>query len=86
VSATAYLKRLELISRSIRHGSAKTVVVSVPTQLIPIENNVEMDVLVTPESRAAADEILQALDVSEHDLVIEVGRFTDELPELISVT
>ena len=85
MSATAYLKRLEAISARIRHGSAKTVVISVPTQLIPIECSVQMDAVVTPESRAAADEILQALDVNEHDLVIEVGRFTGEVPELISV-
>jgi hypothetical protein len=54
---------------------------------------------VPPEVRAAADELLHAIDVGDEDMVIEVARFYEALktngdsepqppptPELISVT
>lgn len=82
-----FLKRLEQIGNTIRYRNAKTIVIAVPTQLLPIEGSVEMDATVTEETRAAVDEILQALGVGEQDTVIEIARYTGiELPELISVT
>ena len=39
----------ELLGRTVHHRNAKTIVIAVPTQLIPIAGTVENDAVVTPE-------------------------------------
>ena len=86
MNSTGFLKRLEQVGRTLSFRNEKTVVVTVPTKLIPIEGSVECDAVVTEETRTAVDEILQAIGVGDQDLVIEFAKYTSEQPELISVT
>ena len=91
-------KRLEQLGRVVGYRASRTIVLKLPTLLTPIEGSVEMASTILPEVRAAADELLHAVDVSGEDMVIEVARFyeaqepngKDEpvpppTPELISV-
>jgi hypothetical protein len=86
VSAAAMLRRLEQLGQRYSHGNARTITITVPTRLTPIESSTEMDAHVTDETRAEIDRMLLALDVTEHDTVIEIARYTDTVPELISIT
>ena len=69
-------KRLEQLGRVVGYRASRTIVLKLPTLLTPIEGSVEMASIVLPEVRAAADEMLEAIDVSDEDTVIEVARFT----------
>ena len=93
------LRRLQQLGRAIGHRARRTIVIKVPTLLTVVEGSVENTSTVTPETRAAADELLQAVDVSDEDLVVEVAHFYSApkanghsepvpipMPELISVT
>ena len=84
-------KRLEQLGRVVGYRASRTIVLKLPTLLTPIEGSVEMASTILPEVRAAADELLHAVDVSGEDMVIEVARFYQAqeptpLPELVSVT
>ena len=86
----SFEKRLEQLGRVVSHRRSRTIVLKLPTLLTPIENSVEMDPTVLPEVRAAVDALLQAIDVSDEDTVIEIARFYQAqdptpLPELVSV-
>jgi hypothetical protein len=82
-----YEKRLEQVGRTFGSRNAKTIVIAVPTQLIPIEGSVDSDAIVTEETRAAVDEILRVIGANEQDTLIEIARYTiGGPPELISVT
>jgi hypothetical protein len=93
------LRRLQQLGRVIGHRRARLIVIKVPTLLTPVDGSVESTSTVTPETRAAADELLQVVDVSDEDLVIEVASYHEAprtnghsepapipMPELISVT
>ena len=81
-----FAKRLEDLGAAIKFRHARTIVVSVPTQLTPVPHSVEMTAAVMPETRRAVDALLETLLVGEQDLVIEVSKYTGEVPELISLT
>lgn len=80
-------KRLQQLGDAINYRGARTIVITVPTKVTPVPNSVEVDAIVTPETRVAVDAILEAIGVGEQDTVVEVSRFTTGgLPKLISVT
>ena len=79
-------KRLEQLGRTLGKQSERTIVITVPTKLVRIAGSVESDAIVTEETRAAVNAILEEIGVTDADLVIEVAKYTSEQPELISVT
>jgi hypothetical protein len=88
----AFEKRLETLSRAIGNSRARTIAIRIPTLLTPHARSVESVATVAPETQAEVDEILQALNVTDEDMVITVCRFYsvgDEpasiAPELLSV-
>lgn len=93
------IRRLQQLGRVIGHRRARMVVIKVPTLLTPVEGSPENVSTVTPETRAAADDLLQAVGVCDEDLVIEVAHYYETsrtngleqpapipAPELINVT
>lgn len=82
----SFEKRLEQLGRTLGKRSERAIVVTVPTELIPIEGSVESDASVTEETRAEVDEILRVIGVTDADFVIEVANYTSAQPELISIT
>jgi hypothetical protein len=72
---SALLKRLDQIVRMLNIHGARTIVIEVPTMLVPIEGSIENDGVVAPEIRAMADELLNEAGVTDNDMVIEIASF-----------
>jgi predicted P-loop ATPase/GTPase len=73
--ANSLLKRLEQISKYLTASGGRTIGIRVPTALSPMPDSVESQATVAPETQAAVDEILDALNVTDADLVIEIRSF-----------
>jgi hypothetical protein len=72
---SAPLKRLEDMERAVRFRRLRTITVRIPTLLTPVAGSVEMDATVEPEVRAKADEMLEAIRVTDADTIVELALF-----------
>jgi hypothetical protein len=73
--ANALLKRLDQIAKYLTASSGRTIGIKVPVLLTPTAGLVESTATVAPETQAALDEILDALSVTDADLIIERRTF-----------
>jgi hypothetical protein len=99
VMSSGIEKRINELEHQVGSSRVRTIVIEVPTMLVPIKGTIENDGIVTPEIRAAADALLRAVDVSDADFIVEIAHFYTEpktngeteptpvpLPQIISVT
>jgi hypothetical protein len=75
MASNGVLRRLQHLGRVIGHRRARWITVKIPTLLSSIEGSVDSKATVTPETRAAADELLRAIDVTDEDSIIEIRSF-----------
>jgi hypothetical protein len=73
--ASAIEKRIASLEHQVGSGRERTIVIKIPILLTPVEGSVECAPNVTPEIRAAVDEMLHAVGYTDVDTVIEIIRF-----------
>jgi hypothetical protein len=76
--ASGIEKRIEALEQQVGSRRTRTITIKIPTLLTPIEGSVECASTVTPETRAATDEMLHAIGVTDQDTLIEIAHFYQE--------
>ena len=73
--ASGIEKRIEALELQAGYRRSRIILLTIPTLLSTVEGSIESAATVVPGVRAAADELLQAVDACDADLVVEVAHF-----------